>query len=273
MQTAPADIAGPVFNTDAPETAALLSASDRGEDGWWSRVKAIGGPLVEAAGTSGACVTFLWRDNAGCERTSATARVYADVNSVTDHHCFTPQSLERISGTDIWFWQVELPMDWRGTYAFIPAGREQDPPPAGSDMQARRARHRAWWRSMLARAIADPLNPLRPYGAGPRMQVSPLHLPAAPNYALWHAIDSEEESHADRQMPMEIEWISALQNKRRKVWIYVAGWSHSMSAPPADGYPLVILLDGGNWTEQMPIQGVLEAQTAAGNLPPASMFS
>lgn len=263
------DVQPTALNRKAHQTAALLNASDRGEAGWWARVVKRGVPVVETINDKEACVTFLWRDSEGTESTSSIERVFADVNSVTDHHCLTPQSLERITGTDVWFWQVELPLDWRGSYSFVPAAADRLPPRLQSDIQACRANHRDWLRSILPFSVSDPLNPLRPYKTGLRMYVSPLHLPQAPNYALWHAIDSGTVPHAPFQKLIEIEWTSALQKKVRKVWIYVSGWSHNQSAPPADGYPLVILLDGGNWAEQMPIQGVLEKETAEGNLPAA----
>ncbi|MEP7452757.1 enterochelin esterase [Phyllobacterium sp. SB3] len=259
----------PALNRNAPQTASLLNSSDRGEVGWWMRLEKRGVPMVELFGEGQACVTFLWRDGEGSELTSPIQRVFADVNSVTDHHCLTPQSLERISGTDIWFWQVELPLDWRGSYSFIPVTADRLPPRHQGDMETCRGNHRDWLRSVLPYAVSDPLNPLRPYRTGLRMYTSPLHMPGAPNYALWHAIDSGTVPHAPFQKLIGIEWTSSIQNKTRKVWVYVSGWSHNQSAPPADGYPLVVLLDGGNWAEQMPIQGVLEKETAEGSLPAA----
>ncbi|WP_052025940.1 enterochelin esterase [Phyllobacterium sp. YR531] len=259
----------PALNRKAPQTALFLDAPDRGEAGWWVRLVKRGVPMIEAIGNGQACVTFLWRDDQGTELTSPVERVYADVNSVTDHHCLTPQSLERIAGTDVWFWQVELPLNWRGSYCFIPASEDRLQPVLSGDLQTCKANHRDWWRSVLPHATPDPLNPLQSYKVGMRLRVSPLHLPEAPNYALWHAIDSGKVPHAPFQELVEINWASKLQNKQRKVWIYVSGWSHNQSAPPVDGYPLVLLLDGSNWAEQMPIQGVLEMETAEGNLPSA----
>jgi len=261
------DTATLTFNDRAPQTAALLGALDRGEAEWWSRVAARTVPLIETGKDGAACVTFLWRDSQGCERTSPIDRVYADVNSVTDHHSFTPQSLERISGTDIWFWQVELPMDWRGTYGFIPVEAAQRPPAVPSDPHSKRSLQRTWWCSILPHAIADPLNPLTAYTVGGRIPVSPLHLPDAPNYELWHGIDSGRTVHAETRDLIEIEWVSRIQNKRRKIWIYITG--REQSVVPADGYALVLLLDGSNWVEQTPIHPVLEAETASGHLPPA----
>jgi enterochelin esterase family protein len=261
------DNAEPAFNDRAPQTAALLNALDRGEAEWWSQVEMRSVPLVEADGTGVACVTFLWRDLQGCEQTSPIERVYADVNSVTDHHSFTPQSLERVTGTDIWFWQVELPMDWRGSYAFIPVRAEQTPPRAAGDLQSKQAQQREWWRSIASQATADPLNPLNAHTVGMSMPVSPLHLPEAPNYALWHAVDSRKMAHEASPDLIEIDWVSALQDKQRKVWVYVSG-KDSKSAP-ADDYPLAVLLDGSNWIRQTPISEVLEAETIAGHLPPA----
>ncbi|TCQ05371.1 enterochelin esterase family protein [Rhizobium sp. PP-F2F-G36] len=261
------DTAAPTFNDRAPQTAVLLGAPDRGDAEWWRRVEAGPAPLIEPVADGAACVTFLWRDGQGCERTSPIERVYADVNSVTDHHSFTPQSLERIGGTDIWFWQVELPMDWRGTYGFIPADAARRPPAVPSDPHAKDRLQRAWWCSILPLAIADPLNPLTAHTLGRRIPVSPMHLPDAPNYDLWHGIDSGRPLPTGARDLIEIEWVSRVQNKRRKIWIYITG--DEQRVVPADGYALVLLLDGSNWVEQTPIHPVLDLETASGRLPPA----
>ncbi len=256
--------ASPVLSDRAPLAAALLTALNRGEAEWWNQVEMHSVPLIETDGAGLACVTFLWRDHHGCERTSPIELVYADVNCVTDHHSFTPQSLERVGGTNIWFWQVELPADWRGTYAFIPVRADQKP--AHSDMhRLDRKIQRKWWASILPQATADPLNSLHAHTAGRSMPVSPLHLPEAPNYALWHGIDSVKVSPESEDV-IEIDWFSTSQKKQRKIWIYVSGDKHCV---PDDGYPIAVLLDGNNWTQQMPIHSVLGAETAAGRLPPA----
>ncbi|WP_394880383.1 enterochelin esterase domain-containing protein, partial [Citrobacter braakii] len=35
----------------------------------------------------------------------------------------TPQSMQRIDGTNVWCWSVSLSANWRGSYCFIPTER------------------------------------------------------------------------------------------------------------------------------------------------------
>ncbi len=54
-------------------------------------------------------VTFWWRDPAGDETCSPHRRVWLYITGVTDHHQNArPQSLQRLPGTDAWFWRTTL---------------------------------------------------------------------------------------------------------------------------------------------------------------------
>ncbi len=247
----------------AVQAAALLRAADAGKESWWARVAASGTPIVERVTTGTAeaaarcCVTFLWRDPAG--PASGICRVYADVNSVTDHHSFTPQSLARVAGTDIWYWQVELPPDWRGSYAFIPVTAAQLPPAPEGDAEAQRMQQRRWWMSIAGLAIADPLNPRAPLvtGWGP---MSAAHLPDAPGQPAWQALDEGRARH-DPERLHEFTW------QEHRIWVYETG---SGAGTQGDSQrPLVLLLDGQHWGRNMPIFAALDETTASGRLPAA----
>jgi enterochelin esterase family protein len=242
----------------------LLDAEDRGSEDWWHSVATIGTPLVERLENNAVRISFLWRDTSADEEGSPCDHVYIDVNGVTDHHSFTPQGLERITGTDIWFWQSELPARWRGSYAFIPVGKGDSPPIAAGSPEEQRQQQRAWWSNIAIKARPDPLNTLRAHPSGWGGLSSPLHLPDAPDQASWHCVD---DGGIVSSSPTAFEWHSALQAKRRMVWSHVT--TSLSDAPPDDGYPLVLLLDGQNWVERMPITPVLDTETAAGRLPPA----
>jgi len=199
-------------------------------------------------------VTFLWR-----EADETSDHVYIDVNGVTDHHAASPQGLTRIVGSDIRWWRVDLPADWRGNYSFIPATGADRPPLPGTDATARQA-HRTWWSRLARGARSDPRNPLAAYPAGWGGWSSRLHLPGAPDQSAWSLFDGG----GGRGEPMtRFVWDSAVLGVGRTVWSHVTG------APGGDATPLVLLLDGHNWVERMSIIPVLEAETAAGRLPPA----
>lgn len=239
----------------------FLGASDRGSAEWWRAVEEAGAPLVDRLGDGTVCVTFLWR-----EAGHAGQRVYIDVNGVTDHHSATPQTLEWLPDTDIWFWQADLPSSWRGSYAFIPATTGGPSVYAEDTPEQRRLRQRAWWSGIMAGAKPDPLNPLRAHPSGWGALASALHLPDAPDQAAWSRIDSQE-AMVPPIAPVAFTWRSALQGKARTVWSHLTADPSQPS--PADGYPLVVLLDGQNWAGRMPVAPVLTAQTAAGHLPAA----
>jgi iron(III)-enterobactin esterase len=247
----------------APAAAATLGAADLGTAAWWQRVAARGAPLVERYGPHEVCVTFLWRDPKGSAATSPICRVYADVNSVTDHHSPAPQSLVRLGETDVWCWQVVLPSDWRGSYVLIPvtaAGRA--PAFSGSEAE-KKQQQRQWWRSIQRHAVADPLNQCI---ARNDRTVSALHLPDAPDQRAWIAFDRGDAFAPDVPQPFALSWRSARLGTVRTVWLYATG---ADALPAAMLRPLVLLLDGQRWHEDLPIYGALAAETDCGRLPPA----
>lgn len=233
----------------------LLKASDVASPAWWARVTASGTPLVERIAPDRCRVSFLWRDPSGDDKSSDIRRVYADVNSVTNHHSFEPQSLARLAGTDLWHWQVELPSDWRGSYAFIPVTAEQLPPHPQGDHEAQRLQQRHWWMSIADRAVADPLNLRAAIVAGWGV-MSAAHLPDAPDQSAWQAFDMGKARHEASRLH-EITW------QGHHVWIYETG-------PGGAARPLVLLLDGQHWGRNIPIFSALDEATARGILPPSA---
>ncbi|NIG87630.1 DUF3327 domain-containing protein [Serratia symbiotica] len=98
-------------------------------------------------------LTFFWRDPQGDESTSPICRVYLDINGVTNHHSFSPASLERLPGSDIWTTSLQQANDWRGSYSLIPVNA-LPPEPTGMPEQQREC-----WCSLFPFTLADPLNP------------------------------------------------------------------------------------------------------------------
>lgn len=247
------------LNAKIGEAATLLQAEHRGSEAWWQAVARRGTPIIEQDGDM-AWLTFLWRDPAGDEAQSALVRVYIDVGSVTDHHLSDPQSLKRIPKSDIWFWQLQLPAHWRGSYSFIPVSAEQLLP--ATDHVQRVASQRSWWRSVFEGAQPDPLNLQSPATGSWGATMSALHLPAAPQQGAWRHADAQASYCSERLQ--ELDWNSALLANQRKVWVYQTG-----TVQPDSERALVLLLDGQHWAKRMPIYPALEVATEQGQLPPA----
>lgn len=240
--------------------ATLLSSPQAGEEVWWQQVAGLGTPLVEAQDSGRVWVTFLWRDPDGDERYSAIRRVYADINGVTDHHSTDPQSLERLPGTDVWHWSMAIEHDWRGSYSLIPIVAAQLPPVFSDDEQQRDEQQLEWWCSLFPCAIADPLNRDQSWGE----QLSAAHMPAAPSQQAWRAVDNGTALPPDAARLTVLDWKSEQLDNQRRIWLYTTG----ISDEPAQR-PLCIVLDGQKWAEETPLFAALEAETAAGHLPPA----
>lgn len=227
-----------------------------GSAAWWQAQQSQGIPRIELADDGQCQVTFFWRDPQGDETQSSTQRVWINITGVTDHHQRRPpQSLMRVAGTNVWYWQTSLPANWRGSYCLMPDDQATD-----FTGIAEMSTLRNWWRDKFPTAQADPLNSLRGWSGGRGMGVSPLHLPHAPDQQLWQAVDNGTAPTIKLQQQ---QWDSALLGNSRKVWIYTTG-----EANPAQR-PLAIMLDGQFWAHSMPIAGPLQQLTDDGSLPPA----
>ncbi len=241
----------------AGTTGGWLAAADADSDAWWLKIAAAGTPLVERQPDSERLtLIFFWRDPAGNEAASAFQRVYLDINGVTDHHSFTPQSLQRLPGTAIWSGRVEVEPDWRGSYSLIPVTAAQLPPPPQGDAEQQRQQQREWWCSLFPCAIADPLNPHMPLDG----VLSAVHLPQAPDQQAWREVDAGIASPP--AAVSAFEWRSLRLNNRRRVWLWQPDGGEDM--------PLIVLLDGQKWVETLSLLPVLEAQTRLGALPAAA---
>ncbi|MEJ2792358.1 enterochelin esterase [Iodobacter sp. LRB] len=248
------------LNSEASEATYLLKASDAGSESWWLKIAEQGTPLIEECADHRVWVTFLWRDPAGDESCSELARVYIDVNSVTDHHSADPQSLARMAGSDIWYWQVQLPADWRGSYCLIPVAASRLPDFSAPPSAEQASHQRSWWRSIAEAAEADPLNLQSPRAGAWRTAMSALHLPKAPPQTAWLYADGQDEG--DPAGLKLLDWHSAMLANQRRVWVYQTG-------EPDGDRALVLLLDGQHWAERMPVYPAIDRATADGQLPAA----
>lgn len=229
-----------------------------GSTAWWQAITEHGTPVI--ACQRGTCqVTFYWRDPAGDETTSRVQQVWLYIIGVTDHHQrVTPQSLQRVAGTDVWQWTISLRAHWRGSYCFIPSVNASDFPPAARVQPPDYQALCDGWRQLLPMAIADPLNPAASWQSGLGHPVSPLHLPLAPPQPGWQCTDT-----VDYTPPIMLNWQSQRLGNQRRIWLFTTG------DPQSEIRPLALLLDGQFWAENMPVWPALQAETNAGHLPPA----
>lgn len=225
-----------------------------GSEAWWQSKK---GPEWEREDNGNYRVTFWWRDPQGTEKESAIHRVWVYITGVTDHHQnATPQSMQRIDGTNVWCWRVSLSANWRGSYCFIPTTRNDIFSSLAVGAAPDRSALREGWRQLLPQAIADPLNP-QSWRGGRGHAVSALEMPEAPVQPGW---DRPEDPDSPAVC---LQWRSARLGNTRRVWVFTTGEAQ------AESRPLAILLDGQFWAQSMPVWPALTSLTHRGHLPPA----
>ncbi|MEX9768313.1 enterochelin esterase [Citrobacter freundii] len=225
-----------------------------GSEAWWQSKK---GPEWEREDNGNYRVTFWWRDPQGTEEESAIHRVWVYITGVTDHHQnATPQSMQRIDGTNVWCWRVSLSANWRGSYCFIPTTRNDIFSSLAVGAAPDRSELREGWRQLLPQAIADPLNP-QSWQGGRGHAVSALEMPEAPVQPGWDRPENPDSP------AVCLQWRSARLGNTRRVWVFTTGEAQ------AESRPLAILLDGQFWAQSMPVWPALTSLTHRGHLPPA----
>lgn len=242
-----------------------------GSIAWWDEIASHGTPFVmnNIDCQDSVDLVFLWRDPQGNETTSPLQAVYIDVNCVTDHHSFSPPSLSRIIGTDVWYWQMTIERDWCGSYSFIPVVEADLPPHSHSKQQQRR-----WWRAISARKIADPFNQPSPKHGTWWRQHSAIHLEASRQQA-WANLDTlNDEKLSGVNRLRTFDWQSSLLGNCRHIWLLettaeTLASPHDRPSETAHNRPLVILLDGEVWSTALPISHALEAASRSGSLQPS----
>ena len=225
-----------------------------GSEAWWQSKK---GPEWEREDNGNYRVTFWWRDPQGTEKESAIHRVWVYITGVTDHHQnATPQSMQRIDGTNVWCWRVSLSANWRGSYCFIPTTRNDIFSSLAVGAAPDRSVLREGWRQLRPQAIADPLNP-QSWQGGRGHAVSALEMPEAPVQPGWDRPENPDSP------AVCLQWRSARLGNTRRVWVFTTGEAQ------AESRPLAILLDGQFWAQSMPVWPALTSLTHRGHLPPA----
>jgi enterochelin esterase family protein len=213
---------------------------------FWAEVAMTGTPIVEPCDGDHRLVTFVWKE---VEPVGTVAVIGGPALwwEIPDNQ------LERIDGTNVWFRTYRVGADHRGRYVLSPNDSLEPLATAGTPEAVQRA----------ASFVPDPFNR------------SPFTLPGVPGdpvsppqhfstFALDRAtpLDWCEPRPAVRRGAVhETRYASEVLGNERTVWL----WESAETAPdPA----LLVLLDGRDWTETLPIFPTLDNLVAAGHLPP-----
>lgn len=222
---------------------------------FWRDVAEHGTPLVEPVEHDEAhlLVTFLWR---------ATEETRSVVVFSPFHPTDIPRrQMTRLGETDLWHATYRARRDLRTAYLFF-INQPLAPPAATTAPPGRDA---IWH--------VDPLNPRTVVFRGdeedpsrfPRMVHSALELPGTPPQpylaSRWGAPTGRVTRHRLCG--------AAVGGEEYRLWVYTPpGY-----ATDGDGYPLLLLLDGGVYTGAIPTPTILDNLLADGALPPlTAMF-
>jgi len=210
---------------------------------WWSALAPQGNPLIKDLGNCYSLLTFLWR----APPKEHVAQVFIDVWSLTPHATQGPTEMINYPATNVWYWQVCVASDWRGSYFFVPVACRQSRP---QQFSARRR----WWIALLEQyGQADTLSLLPPYQLSGHRWISQLDL------------GETKPLMSSSTPPIEtFNWCSQQLEQTRKVWLYQAKKLNDSSLPD-----LVILLDGRYWAQSLDIVGSLTQMSSIGELRPA----
>lgn len=220
-----------------------------GSDQWWELVSTHGTPLIQRHETSLACV-FLWKKN------SKNEHIYIDVYSQTPSIYKQWNQLQQFENTNVYFFEITLPLDWSGSYTMIST---QESAPESVDSQHRKQ----WWMNQLKlNAQKDPFNRFDAYPSLIAKWINQIHSSEKISeiYSVLIAQHSEEKSTVSR-----LNWNSECMQHSYLVDLFSTG----TNTQNAQQLPLVLCLDGQLWSQHLSIVPELKCFTEKGMLQPA----
>ncbi len=236
-----------------------LSHYSAGTKAWWEDIRSTGLPYIRKYENQSCLVVFIWQDPQGRELESNTASVLLNANSLTSNHSWTPTCLQRVTGTDVWFSQLNVDSKWRGSYSFIPLAKHQLPEVARTSSDGSKVAQRHWWNNVARNQIFDPLNKLPVLQSGWGVS-SPLHLPNAALELGWKEWELERIEAVTAAQVRTIYWESSELDNQRECWLFSTATGVA---------PLVILLDGQQWGVASGMLSVLQYLTDTLEIAPA----
>jgi enterochelin esterase family protein len=235
------------------------SAADDLVAGFWAEVDGSGTPLVEPA-TGGRCwVTFLWRagvDDAGLPEPVEPVMVMGGPALWWE---IPDNVLEPLPGTDIRFRSYLVDADLRGRYILSPGDPLTDLPRAGTpESVTRAARFQPDPRNRYPLTLtADPADPV-----AETTTYSTFALPAATRRS-W----AEPRPGVGRGTLACAQLTSAVLGNTRRVWTY-----RSPEVPGMSDRLALIVLDGRDWVECVPLTTTLDNLVADELIPPVTVI-
>lgn len=226
-----------------PDEASFLEKHqqhDFTQSGWWHGLADPHLPvwtrLAHRPGWGG--VHFYW---SSANASTTLAGVGIEVHSHTPHPLSATCLMQKLPQSEVWYWRTELPLDWIGSYQFIPMTEGQTRPASASQAQLRQ-----WWQGLLASmACADQFSAYPAYPGVWGGQLAQLLGPEASCFTRWHqqARLSRPGYYSEAGV-----WSSARRQQRYAYSAYYLAQDATVCKPAAaQAACLVLHLDGERW--------------------------
>jgi enterochelin esterase family protein len=221
----------------------LFQQLNVGCETWWNTVKKLGNPLVSVQTKSKTSCTFVWRK----PQHEECCFIYIDVYSQSPSIYQKWNRFSHIAGTDVYFFEIELPVAWNGSYVVVTASEEAPQTNCA-------ATRRSWWQTQLKQnAQIDSLSHQQFYSGHLARYINQVQL---------------EKTKQLLATPCSItktfQWSSVLCEQDYLVDIFISG---QVVPKPL---PLVIFLDGQVWSRELSILSEIRDLTDLKKLCPAA---
>lgn len=221
----------------------LFQQSNVGCETWWNTVKKLGNPLVTVQTNNKTYCTFVWRKPMHEEH----CFVYIDVYSQSPSIYQKWNRFSHIAGTNVYFFEMELPVAWVGSYVVVTASEEAPQTNCA-------ATRRSWWQTQLElNAQIDSLSHHQFYSGHLARYINQVQLDKT------------------KQLPTTLcpitktfQWSSVLCQQDYLVDVFISGQAVQKTLP------LVIFLDGQVWSRELSILSEIRDLTDLKKLRPAA---
>ena len=221
----------------------LFQQSNVGCETWWNTVKKLGTPLVTVQTNNKTSCTFVWRKPKHEER----CFVYIDVYSQSPSIYQKWNRFSHIAGTDVYFFEMELPVAWAGSYVVVTASEEAPQTNCA-------ATRRSWWQTQLKQnAQIDSLSHQQVYNGHLARYINQVQL------------------EKTKQLPTTLcpitktfQWSSVLCQQDYLVDVFISSQAVQKTLP------LVIFLDGQVWSRELSILSEIRDLTNLKKIRPAA---
>ncbi|MNY99051.1 enterochelin esterase [Acinetobacter calcoaceticus] len=221
----------------------LFQQSNVGCETWWNTVKKLGTPLVTVQTNNKTSCTFIWRKPKHEERCFVYIDVYSQSLSIYQKW----NRFSHIAGTDVYFFEMKLPVAWAGSYVVVTASEEAPQTNCA-------ATRRSWWQTQLKlNAQIDSLSHQQFYTGHLARYINQVQL------------------EKTKQLPTTLcpitktfQWSSVLCQQDYLVDVFISGQAVQKTLP------LVIFLDGQVWSRELSILSEIRDLTDLKKLRPAA---